>query len=223
MAYPRFDVPIAVKEAKVLVFGATGETGRRVVAALVRDPRVAKVTAVVRGDAPAPGFYGLTAADSISKKLTHVKVDFDALIAADKAGSSLRPNPLTGYTHAALCIGIYVKAVKSEADWMAREYDPNMAAAHFASAGGVRRLVYLSGDGVEPREKRGFFQMLFSWVKGSIERCATRNSQWQPSASDLGPLRRAAICPRSRASNRSRRARRISPAWKSQRMARRWR
>lgn len=153
---------------RLLVIGATGSTGRRCVYFALLDPRCNSVTALTRSPPKDPSFYGFTQehASLVKSKLHQCQVDYDNLEAS-------RPQ-VEGHTAGISCLGVYSAAVKNTAEFEAREAVPNLAACKMAVQGGAKQWAYLSGAGARQplasQTSAGYFQPMFSYVKGRIER-----------------------------------------------------
>jgi len=149
---------------KIIVGGSTGAVGRYCVNLLVKDPRVETVFAVIRSEEKSFDFFGLTEEEAKSK-LKQTKVDFKTILENEDFKSTVR-----GSYGIISCLGVYSASVKNQEDFFKQEYEPNMSLAKFGSSLGIKKFGYLSGQGVYVSESKGFFQPMFSWVKGSIER-----------------------------------------------------
>jgi len=146
--------PIQVKTA--IVLGASGSVGARVVHYLLKDPRIRRVTAVVRRNQNDTAQW-LSDGDEDKAKLAQMEVDFEKL---DDNSPGWNGHDL-GFT----CIGLYTGA-KPEDEWKHIEIDYNVQAAKLLKAGGTERFHYLSGQGVV---EGGASSFLFSRVKGTAE------------------------------------------------------
>ena len=130
------------------MFGATGAIGRLVVNALAKDARIAKVTAIVRGEKDA-AFWFLDANEWTKvEQLVLLDVSTVERIKCD-----------LGFC----CIGLYAANGTKEAYFREVEVGVNTKAAAAMREGGCRRCCYLSGAGVTGKG------MLFSRVKGAAE------------------------------------------------------
>lgn len=156
----------------VVIAGATGSVGRRCVYFALKHESVASVTALVRS-APVKdaAFFGLDLSNAVEKtafesKLKQKVIDYSS------------PEQVTAATanHSAgiSCLGVYTSNVGGFEDFMNKEHTPNLALARAAAASGTKRWGYLSGQGVVQPEKSAispsFFQPVFAFVKGSVER-----------------------------------------------------
>uniref|UniRef100_K3W6B1 NAD(P)-binding domain-containing protein n=1 Tax=Globisporangium ultimum (strain ATCC 200006 / CBS 805.95 / DAOM BR144) TaxID=431595 RepID=K3W6B1_GLOUD len=160
------------QQHKVIVTGASGSVGRRVVHFALKHKSVESVTALLRsGPEKNAAFFGLDPKNPSDKevfdnKLKQKIVDYNApedVVEATK-----------GHTAGISCLGVYTADVKNVDDFMDQEYKPNLAVARAAAATGTKRWGYLSGNGVKQPErsqtKPGFFEPIFAFTKGSIER-----------------------------------------------------
>ena len=157
---------------KAVVAGATGAIGRHCVYLLVRDPRVESVTALTRGNGKDASFYGLDEKNDPVSKLSHLTIDYSGDINQQFTDAKAQ------FTAGLSGIGVYTADVKNEEDFRQREYEPNMNVANAAANHGVKNWGYLSGGGVKMGEKKGWFQAMFSWVKGCIERDLSKIEQF---------------------------------------------
>ena len=146
----------------VVVAGATGAVGRHCVNVLVRDPRVGSVVALTRGGPKEPSHYKLEEKVDDLDKLQHLKVDYNGDL--DEQFGDLK------FDAGISCIGVYTPDVKDEADFKAKEYEPNLKVAKAAANHGASRWSYLSGNGVKQTDSKSWNQPLFSWVKGNVEK-----------------------------------------------------
>lgn len=145
---------------KFLVAGATGAIGRRIVHYAAQDPRVATVTALVRGAEKSPEFYGLEPGSDSAMKVTHLKVDY----------ATVKDTELPAHTVGASGLGVYTHGVSSQEDFFNKEHAPNMDVATAAAKAGVTKWAYLSGMGVYPNPgEKPWHQAMFSFVKGRVE------------------------------------------------------
>mmetsp|Transcript_44327 Transcript_44327/g.71007 ORF Transcript_44327/g.71007 Transcript_44327/m.71007 type:complete len:311 (+) Transcript_44327:94-1026(+) len=148
---------------RIVVGGATGAVGRHCVNVLVRDPRVCTVYALSRSNNAKPvDFYGLEEKSDPIDKIQHLQVDYTGDLDAQF-------KDLT-FDAGISCLGVYTADVKNEADFRAKEYEPNLKFARAAAAHGAKRWSYLSGAGVKQTDSKAWNQPLFSWVKGCIEK-----------------------------------------------------
>jgi len=128
---------------------------------LLKDPRVTVVTALSRrGPVPLSNF-NISEDDLDRSKLRQVRVDYGN---EEALKSSIGPQD-----RGISCLGVYSQDVKNTAEFMELEYNPNLAVARAGQSLGAQRWAYLSGMGVYPSETQGFFQPMFSFVKGTIE------------------------------------------------------
>lgn len=153
--------------ASVVIIGSTGSVGRRCVYFAVLDPRINRVTAVMRSPPKPAAFFGLMPVHQtlFESKLHQVQVDFNNL-EASKA--------LEGHPAGISCLGIYSSEAKGWKDFMEREHKLNLRVANLAAEGGAKRWAYLSGSGAKQppvsQLRPSFGQPMFSFVKGCTER-----------------------------------------------------
>ena len=161
---------------KVVVAGATGSVGRLIVKTCIDDPRIDKVTAVVRktvSNEKAEQLWG--AGDTSNKdngpttatkmqKLTQIQVDYSALDVKDEKLKTAFQNTdafLTG-------LGLYSgNATEAEMDQVEGSY--NQILATIAHAEGAKRGAYLSGQGVKQPSTEGRAFVMFGRAKGRAE------------------------------------------------------
>jgi uncharacterized protein YbjT (DUF2867 family) len=126
---------------RVLVAGTTGVVGARILQALLDDPTVAQVHALVRRPV-----------DLSHAKLKVYAVDFAHL------------PPLPPLDEACLAIGTTIKAAGSQNAFRAVDLGLNLAVAHAAVAAGARRLGVVSAVDADARSK-----VFYNRVKGELE------------------------------------------------------
>ena len=171
----------------VVVAGATGSIGRLVVQTLLEDPRVNKVTALVRkvvsseervqelwGNKtatataasvdPTVSKDGTTTTNKYNNKLIQVQVDYPKLTVHD---IQLR-NSIQGHDAFITALGVYSgAATEQEMDEIEGTY--NSILARIAKLGGATRGVYLSGAGVKQPTLEGIANTKFARAKGRAE------------------------------------------------------
>jgi hypothetical protein len=115
--------------ASVVIVGSTGSVGRRCVYFAVLDPRISRVTAVMRSPPKPADFFGLMPVHQglFESKLHQVQVDFNNL-EASKA--------LEGHSAGISCLGIYSSEAKGWKDFMEREHNLNLRVANLVAGGG---------------------------------------------------------------------------------------
>ena len=149
---------------KVVVAGATGSVGRLIVKTCVDDPRIEKVTAIVRKTISNEKADQLWAAGNNTNKLTQVQVDYASLDVNDeKLKSAFQGTDafLTG-------MGLY-SGSSTEAEMDRVEGSYNQIMATIAHAAGAKRGAYLSGNGVKQPSTEGRAMAMFGRVKGRAE------------------------------------------------------
>ena len=147
---------------KLIVFGASGSVGRRVVYHASRDSRFS-VTAVLRSDPKQLSFYGAETGD-----IKQLRIDYNNISEQD----------LEGYTCGISCLGVYTSSVKDYKSFQEAEARPNVSVAEVLAKHGVTRYAYLSGSGAS-RPSPGqispkLLQPMFSYVKGSTEQALAK-------------------------------------------------
>lgn len=157
---------------KVIVTGASGSVGRRVVYYALKHKSVDSVTALLRsGPEKDAAFFGLDLANPTDRDVfeTKLKQKIVKYNAPEEVAEASK-----GHTAGISCLGVYTADVKDLEDFMQKEYEPNLAVARAAAATGAKRWGYLSGQGVKQSDrstkKPGLFEPIFSFAKGSIER-----------------------------------------------------
>lgn len=169
----------------LVVIGATGSVGRRVVHFAALDARVSSVTALIRSQPRDLCFYKLSSRES--DKLAQIRFDFASLKEHDP--EEYKTTGLGAYTCGISCLGVYTAQVTGGAqEFMELEYAPNVVMANILRVHGVQRYAYLSGMGArqppDTQEKPAFLQAMFSYVKGRTERDL---SKVMPSFTTLRP------------------------------------
>jgi uncharacterized protein YbjT (DUF2867 family) len=127
------------------IVGATGLVGRALLDAALAEPRVERVTAVVRRP--------LERADP---KLAALVVDFDRLeqeLAEQNA------------THAFCCLGTTIKKAGSQTAFYRVDHDYPLAFARAALSAGVKKLAVVTAVGAHPKSS-----IFYNRVKGELER-----------------------------------------------------
>ena len=133
---------------RAVVAGATGAIGRHCVYLLARDPRVESVTALTRSGPKNADFYGFDEkidSDAINK-LSHLIINYNGTV--DDISQELKTyidDEKEGkeFTIGMSGIGVYGPNTKNEADFMAREYEPNIKIATAAARNGAKKWSYL--------------------------------------------------------------------------------
>ncbi len=140
-------------KATAIVIGATGLTGRALVAQLVNDARYVRVIACVR----APAKFD-------EKVVTHL-VDFNALIASPETGArSFEKLDLPSPIHAFCCLGTTIKVAGSQAAFRRVDLDAVLAFAKAMKCLGAAHIGVVSALG--PSRKSPVF---YSRVKAEME------------------------------------------------------
>ncbi|CAJ1965787.1 unnamed protein product [Cylindrotheca closterium] len=148
---------------KAVVAGATGSVGRLIVQTCIEDPRIEKVTAVVRrtvSSEKAEELWG----SSDSSKLSQLVVDYPSLTVDDaklKEGFQGCDAFLTG-------LGVY-SGNTNRAKMESAEIKHNSILAKVAHEAGAKRGSYLSGQGVLQPKREGKSRIMFAQIKGQAE------------------------------------------------------
>lgn len=155
----------------LVVVGATGGVGRRVVHYALLEPRIASVTALIRSKPKNLSFYDISNAQEPKFK----QITFDYATMRDDSQIPSDIESLGTYTCGISCLGVYTAQVTGGWEhFMAMEHAPNLAVARHLRGLGVDRYAYLSGMGAKQpsmsQSKPGVLQAMFSFVKGSTER-----------------------------------------------------
>lgn len=146
-----------------VVAGATGSVGRLVVQTCLSDPRIEKVTAIVRKTVPADKVETLWGSKHIPK-LTQVQVDYTKL---DVNDITLK-EAFKGTNAFITCLGLYSGgATEAEMDLVEGKY--NSILATIAHDAGAMRGGYLSGQGVKQPSTEGRAFAMFGRTKGRAE------------------------------------------------------
>jgi uncharacterized protein YbjT (DUF2867 family) len=135
-----------------VVAGATGLTGRALVAQLRVDPRYAKIIALTRK-------AGSVATDA---RVEECVVDFDAL-------ATSRTLPASPVDHAFCCLGTTIKVAGSQAAFRKVDLDAVLAFARAAKGSGARHLSVISALGASANS--GVF---YNRVKGEMEQAVAQ-------------------------------------------------
>ncbi|KAL3937101.1 MAG: hypothetical protein SGBAC_007709 [Bacillariaceae sp.] len=149
---------------KAVVAGATGSVGRLIVKTCVEDPRIEKVTAVVRrtvSSEKAEELWGVTADNS---KLTQLVVDYPSLTVYD---AKLKEG-FQGCDAFLTALGVYSNNV-NRAQMEEAEVKYNSILASVAHQAGAKRGSYLSGQGVMQPKREGESWVMFAQIKGQAE------------------------------------------------------
>ena len=160
---------------RAVVAGATGSIGRLVVQTCLEDPRVDKVTAIVRKTLPndrAEQLWGKKAtatsstASASASKLVQVQVDYPKLSVNDTNLKELMKNHDAFIT----ALGVY-SGNTSEAEMKKVEgtYNTVLATLAHDAENGATRGAYLSGQGVKQPTLEGRASSMFGRVKGHVE------------------------------------------------------
>ena len=146
-----------------VVAGASGGTGRHVVATLARDGRFERVTALVRtphDPATLREFYMLDdVPQSVSDRVVEVPLDTDNIGAL----SSAVDRPVDAFL---TCLGIYTQDARDEEHFESVEIGMNL---DIFKALSPTRAAYLSGWGVKRPSIEGNSWIQFARVKGKAE------------------------------------------------------
>lgn len=148
---------------KAVVAGATGSVGRLIVKTCMEDPRIEKVTAVVRrtiSSEKAEELWG----SSNSSKLTQLVVDYPSLTVDD---AKLKEG-FQGCDAFLTALGVY-SGNSSRALMEEAEVKYNSILATLAHEAGAKRGSYLSGQGVQQPKKEGKPRAMFAEIKGQAE------------------------------------------------------
>lgn len=153
---------------RVIVAGATGSVGQLIVRALVADPRVERVTAVVRHKAVAPDRAQALWNTTTDTKLSQLVVDYEGL--AKKSGQQDADIQKAFENHDAFLtgLGVYSGAVSNEEE-MDRVESCSVLLATLAAGVGVPKGAYLSGSGVKQPTLEGRASSMFARSKGRSE------------------------------------------------------
>lgn len=146
-----------------VVAGATGSVGRLVVRTCLSDPRVDKVTAVVRktvSEETATNLWGSTNAS----KLSQIQVDYPSLEATDQR----LKDAFKGADAFITGLGLY-SGNSTEAEMDSVECKYNTLLATIAHEAGATRGAYLSGQGVKQPALEGRAFAMFGRAKGRAE------------------------------------------------------
>jgi uncharacterized protein YbjT (DUF2867 family) len=135
-----------------VVAGATGLTGRALVAQLRADPRYAKIIALVRK-------AGSVATDA---RVQEYVVDYDALTTSQAL-------PTGHVDHAFCCLGTTIKAAGSQAAFRKVDFDAVLAFARAAKASGARHLSVISALGASASSS-----VFYNRVKGEMEQAVAQ-------------------------------------------------
>lgn len=133
--------PAAHSGRRVLLAGASGLVGRELLRALLDDPAVATVHAVVRRRLPLQ-----------HPRLVQHEVDFSALL------------PLPQVDEAFIALGTTIKVAGSQPAFRAVDFDAVLAVARAARAAGAMRLGVVSAMGANARSR-----VFYNRVKGEME------------------------------------------------------
>lgn len=127
------------------IVGATGLVGRTLLDGLLAEPRVARVTAIVRRPV-----------ERAHPKLEVLSVDFEHL-----ERELERRTATVGFC----CLGTTIKKAGSEAAFYRVDHDYPLAFGRACKAAGVRKLLVVTALGADPQS--GIF---YNRVKGEVER-----------------------------------------------------
>lgn len=148
---------------KAVVAGATGSVGRLIVKTCVEDPRIEKVTAVVRRTVSSEKAQELWGTSDPSKVLQLV-VDYPSLTTND---SKLKEG-FQGCDAFMTALGVYTAGSTRE-QMEEAEVKYNTILATVAHEAGAKRGSYLSGQGVQQPKREGKARAMFAQVKGQAE------------------------------------------------------
>jgi uncharacterized protein YbjT (DUF2867 family) len=141
------------KKTTAIVIGASGLTGRALVAQLVGDARYERVIACVRK----PTEFG-------ANVTTHL-VDFDALIESPQAfARSFETLKVTPPIHAFCCLGTTIKVAGSQAAFHRVDFDSVVAFAKAMKLLGAAHIGVISALGASAKSS-----VFYSRVKGEME------------------------------------------------------
>ena len=128
----------------VLIIGASGLVGSKALQHALADPRIDKVTAVVRKEM-----------DITHPKLTQLVVDFDNL---DSYAANIKGDAVLS------ALGTTLKQAGSSAKFTKVDYEYQLKIAEIAKRNGAKTFVLLSSGGANKKS-----MMLYIKVKGEVE------------------------------------------------------
>lgn len=154
---------------RVIVAGATGSVGQLIVRALVADPRVEQVTAVVRHKMVAPDrAQSLWNTTADAGKLSQLVVDYEDLLKTSGQQDAEIQKAFENHDAFLTGLGVYSGSVQNEEE-MDRVESCSVLLGTLAAGVDVPKGAYLSGNGVKQPTLEGRASTMFARSKGRSE------------------------------------------------------